>query len=167
MKKVIVITGASSGFGRLSANALAKAGHTVYASMRDTAGRNAPQVESAAKFAKENKVDLRTIELDVASQASADAANSQSSTTSTSSALSGLTALLCLSYESRSTVWWCGYPAAAQREEHHLILRHTSRRRRAWTRWRYSMPANWRCGASKLRSSLPAHSPAAPITSRI
>ena len=74
MKKVIVITGASSGFGQLSANALAKAGHTVYASMRDTAGRNAPQVETAAKFAKENKVDLRTIELDVASQASADAA---------------------------------------------------------------------------------------------
>src|SRR5260370_37590327 len=74
MKKVIVITGASSGFGRLSGNALAKAGHTVYASMRDTAGRNAPQVEAAAKFGKENKVDLRTIELDGASQSSADAA---------------------------------------------------------------------------------------------
>jgi NAD(P)-dependent dehydrogenase (short-subunit alcohol dehydrogenase family) len=74
MKKVIVITGASSGFGRLSANALAKAGHTVYASMRDTDGRNAPQVEAAATFAKENDVDLRTIELDVASQSSADAA---------------------------------------------------------------------------------------------
>ena len=41
MKQVIVITGASSGFGRLSANALAKAGHTVYASMRETTGRNA------------------------------------------------------------------------------------------------------------------------------
>src|SRR5438132_8518960 len=74
MKKVIVITGASSGFGRLSANALAKAGHTVYASMRDIDGRNAPQVEAAAKFAKENNVDLRTIELDVASQSSANAA---------------------------------------------------------------------------------------------
>ena len=74
MKKVIVITGASSGFGRLSANALAKAGHTVYASMRDTDGRNAPQVEALATFAKENDVDLRTIELDVASQSSADAA---------------------------------------------------------------------------------------------
>src|ERR1700688_3273167 len=74
MKQVIVITGASSGFGALSARALGKAGHIVYASMRDTAGRNASQVEAAAKFAKENKVDLRTIELDVASQASADAA---------------------------------------------------------------------------------------------
>ena len=42
-KKIVVITGASSGFGRLTANALAKAGHTVYASMRDTAGRNTPQ----------------------------------------------------------------------------------------------------------------------------
>jgi NAD(P)-dependent dehydrogenase (short-subunit alcohol dehydrogenase family) len=74
MKQVIVITGASSGFGALTARALAKAGHIAYASMRDTTGRNASQVEAAAKFTKENNVDLRTIELDVASQASADAA---------------------------------------------------------------------------------------------
>jgi NAD(P)-dependent dehydrogenase (short-subunit alcohol dehydrogenase family) len=33
MKNVIVITGASSGFGALAARALAIAGHTVYASM--------------------------------------------------------------------------------------------------------------------------------------
>ena len=72
--KIIIITGASSGFGALTARALAKAGHTVYASMRDTTGRNAPQVEDARKFAKEHGVDLRTIDLDVASQASADAA---------------------------------------------------------------------------------------------
>jgi NAD(P)-dependent dehydrogenase (short-subunit alcohol dehydrogenase family) len=72
--KIIVITGASSGFGALTARALAKAGHTVYASMRDTTGQNARQVEEAQKFAKDNKVDLRSIELDVTSQASADAA---------------------------------------------------------------------------------------------
>jgi NAD(P)-dependent dehydrogenase (short-subunit alcohol dehydrogenase family) len=74
MKKIIIITGASSGFGALTACALAKAGYTVYASMRETKGRNAPQVEEAKKFAKDNDVDLRTIELDVASQASADVA---------------------------------------------------------------------------------------------
>jgi NAD(P)-dependent dehydrogenase (short-subunit alcohol dehydrogenase family) len=69
-----VITGASSGFGELTARALAKAGHTVYASMRETAGRNKEQVESAARFAIENNVDLRTIELDVSSEESVDAA---------------------------------------------------------------------------------------------
>ena len=77
MRQVIVITGASSGFGELTAHELAKAGHVVYASMRETKGRNAPQVETAKKFAVENKVDLRTIELDVSSQESVDAAIQQ------------------------------------------------------------------------------------------
>ncbi|HTC97808.1 MAG TPA: SDR family oxidoreductase [Bradyrhizobium sp.] len=74
MKQVIVITGASSGFGRLTANALAKAGHIVYASMRETTGRNADVVADVEKFARGNQVDLRALELDVGSQASADAA---------------------------------------------------------------------------------------------
>jgi NADP-dependent 3-hydroxy acid dehydrogenase YdfG len=56
--KIIVIIGASSGFGALTARALAKAGHTVYASMRDTVGRNAPQVEEAKQFAKDNNGEL-------------------------------------------------------------------------------------------------------------
>src|SRR6201986_4988539 len=77
MKQVIVITGASSGFGRLSANALAKAGHTVYASMRDTKGRNAAQVADVEKFAADNNVDLHALELDVGSQSSADTAIAQ------------------------------------------------------------------------------------------
>jgi NAD(P)-dependent dehydrogenase (short-subunit alcohol dehydrogenase family) len=74
LKYIIVITGAASGFGELTARALAKAGHTVYASMRETAGRNKEPVESAAQFAAENNVDLRTIELDVSSEESVDAA---------------------------------------------------------------------------------------------
>ena len=73
MKKVIVVTGASSGFGALAARALAKAGHVVYASMRDTSGRNKGQVQEAAKFAADNKADLRTVELDVLSDTSVNA----------------------------------------------------------------------------------------------
>jgi NAD(P)-dependent dehydrogenase (short-subunit alcohol dehydrogenase family) len=42
--------------------------------MRDTAGRNAPQVAAVEKFAREKKVDLRPIELDVSSESSIEAA---------------------------------------------------------------------------------------------
>jgi NAD(P)-dependent dehydrogenase (short-subunit alcohol dehydrogenase family) len=73
MTKTIIITGASSGFGALSARALADAGHTVYAGIRDSAGRNAPQVGMAKRYAAEHDVDLRTVDLDVSSQHSVDA----------------------------------------------------------------------------------------------
>jgi NAD(P)-dependent dehydrogenase (short-subunit alcohol dehydrogenase family) len=74
MKNVIVITGASSGFGALTARALAQAGHTVYAGMRETQGRNRPNVQEAQRFATEYGVDLHTVELDVQSVASCDVA---------------------------------------------------------------------------------------------
>ncbi|WP_130621034.1 SDR family oxidoreductase [Dyella amyloliquefaciens] len=77
MKSIIVITGASSGFGLMTARALAHAGHTVYAGMRETAGRNAPRVTEVRQYASEQGVDLRAIEMDVASQASVDAAIAQ------------------------------------------------------------------------------------------
>ena len=73
MSKTIVITGASSGFGALSARALADAGHTVYAGMRDSAGRNAPRASAAKQYAADNDVDLRTVELDVSAQDSVEA----------------------------------------------------------------------------------------------
>jgi NAD(P)-dependent dehydrogenase (short-subunit alcohol dehydrogenase family) len=72
--KVIVITGASSGFGNLAARALARAGHTVYAGMRATTGRNAPALTELADLAEAEKIDVRGIELDVQDQASVDAA---------------------------------------------------------------------------------------------
>jgi NAD(P)-dependent dehydrogenase (short-subunit alcohol dehydrogenase family) len=77
MKQVIVITGASSGFGALAARRLADAGHTVYAGMRATTGRNSTQVEAVNHYAKERQVELRAIEMDVAIEASCDAAIQQ------------------------------------------------------------------------------------------
>ena len=74
MTQVIVITGASSGLGRLAAHALAKSGHTVYAGMRDIAGRNAPQMEALQAHAAQTGLDLRTVELDVQSEPSVEAA---------------------------------------------------------------------------------------------
>jgi NAD(P)-dependent dehydrogenase (short-subunit alcohol dehydrogenase family) len=55
-KSVILVTGASSGFGLMTAKALAEAGHTVYASMRETTGRNASQIAGVAAWAAENKM---------------------------------------------------------------------------------------------------------------
>src|SRR4029077_8453994 len=72
-----VITGASSGFGALTARALAVGRHRVYAGMRETTGRNSPQVASLTAFAKEHGCDLRWVEMDVASQKSIDAALKQ------------------------------------------------------------------------------------------
>jgi NAD(P)-dependent dehydrogenase (short-subunit alcohol dehydrogenase family) len=74
MPSNIVITGASSGFGAMTARALADAGHTVHAGIRDTAGRNAPAVADATAYATEHGVDLRPVEMDVSDQASVDAA---------------------------------------------------------------------------------------------
>ncbi|TXN29458.1 SDR family oxidoreductase [Lacisediminihabitans profunda] len=74
MSYVIVITGASSGFGALTARALADTGNTVYAGMRDTESRNAPQVQAAADYATEHSVELHAIEMDVNSQESVDTA---------------------------------------------------------------------------------------------
>jgi len=70
--KVILVTGASSGFGAMTVRALADAKHIVYAGMRDIGGRNAQAAAAARRYADEHSVALRTVEMDVSDQASVD-----------------------------------------------------------------------------------------------
>ena len=49
-KKIIFITGTNSGFGWLTAKSCAALGHKVYASMRDTKGRNADKAKALAQL---------------------------------------------------------------------------------------------------------------------
>jgi NADP-dependent 3-hydroxy acid dehydrogenase YdfG len=64
MSKTILITGASSGFGRDTAETLARAGHAVHASMRGLKGKNREAAEALQKFG------AKTVELDVNEDAS-------------------------------------------------------------------------------------------------
>lgn len=69
--KTILVTGASSGFGEMTAYRLADAGHVVYASMRTLSN---DKVEQARAYRGEHGVDLRTVTIDVQDQSSADVA---------------------------------------------------------------------------------------------
>ena len=71
--QVVLVTGASSGFGAMTVRALAQAGHEVWAGMRATTGRNAAAVAELRAFAEEHRVALRAVELDVSDQTSVDA----------------------------------------------------------------------------------------------
>src|SRR6266849_6197005 len=67
MSKTILITGASSGFGRDTAETLFRAGHTVYASMRRAQGKNRKAAEAL------RNLGIKTVELDVSDDASVEA----------------------------------------------------------------------------------------------
>src|SRR5262245_44606975 len=67
MSKTILITGASGGCGRDTAETLHRAGHTVYASMRAAQGKNREAAEAL------RTLGIKTVELDVSDDASVEA----------------------------------------------------------------------------------------------
>jgi len=71
---VILLTGAATGIGYLTAKKLAADGHTVWASMRDPEDRNQDTVAEFTELARTTGGDLHTVSLDVTSQASANEA---------------------------------------------------------------------------------------------
>ena len=61
----VLITGSSSGFGRLSALHLARSGAKVMASMRNMENGKRPEAQELAQIARDEKLDLHLIEIDV------------------------------------------------------------------------------------------------------
>jgi len=64
-KQVVLITGSSTGFGRLFADILARKGHTVFATMRDPEGRNAKNASEIRALAERDSLPIHVLELDV------------------------------------------------------------------------------------------------------
>ena len=64
-KQVVLITGASTGFGRLIAFTLSRQGHTVFATMRDPRARNAKNAEEIRELARQESLPIQVLELDV------------------------------------------------------------------------------------------------------
>ena len=74
---VVIITGASSGFGRLIAETLARKNYRVFATMRDLKSRNAGGAREIRELAERESVFLRALELDVTDEASVEKAVSE------------------------------------------------------------------------------------------
>jgi NADP-dependent 3-hydroxy acid dehydrogenase YdfG len=56
--EIVLMTGASTGFGNITAKLLAENGHKVYAITRDTNGKNKAQKDTLLDWAKSHQVNL-------------------------------------------------------------------------------------------------------------
>lgn len=57
-KKIVLITGTNSGFGWLATKSLADSGHTVYATIRDTKGKNADKTRELEQIENVTVLDV-------------------------------------------------------------------------------------------------------------
>jgi NAD(P)-dependent dehydrogenase (short-subunit alcohol dehydrogenase family) len=73
-KQVVLITGSSTGFGRMIAETLARHGHTVFATMRHPEGRNATNASEIRVLAAKESLPLHVLELDVTNDGSVEQA---------------------------------------------------------------------------------------------
>jgi NAD(P)-dependent dehydrogenase (short-subunit alcohol dehydrogenase family) len=73
-KQVVLITGSSTGFGRLFTDTLARKGHTVFATMRDPGGRNAKNASEIRTLAEKDSLPIHVLEMDVTDDASVERA---------------------------------------------------------------------------------------------
>ena len=69
-QRVVLISGSSTGFGRLFAETLARKGHRVFATMRDPAVRNAAHASELRALAGKENLSLEVLEMDVTDEAS-------------------------------------------------------------------------------------------------
>jgi NAD(P)-dependent dehydrogenase (short-subunit alcohol dehydrogenase family) len=74
MAQTMLVTGSTSGFGRLTVETLARQGYTVFAGMRAVAGKNAPAAEDLRALAQREQLALHIVEIDITDDASVEQA---------------------------------------------------------------------------------------------
>ena len=72
--RTVLVTGTSSGIGALTVRALARAGNSVYAGMRDLHGGDAQAAQQLRTEADSEGLDLQAVDMDVTSQPSVERA---------------------------------------------------------------------------------------------
>jgi NAD(P)-dependent dehydrogenase (short-subunit alcohol dehydrogenase family) len=74
MAQTILVTGSTSGFGRLMVETLARQGYIVFAGMRAVAGKNASAAEELRALAQREHLALQIVEIDITDDASVEQA---------------------------------------------------------------------------------------------
>jgi NAD(P)-dependent dehydrogenase (short-subunit alcohol dehydrogenase family) len=70
MAQSILVTGSTSGFGRLTVETLARQGYSVFARMRAATGKNAPAAEELRALAEQAQLALHIVEIDITDESS-------------------------------------------------------------------------------------------------